>query len=57
MSGTLEVAKVVAVSWTYHNWSIAPFSTKAYLITSILALMFITSMGTFGYPLEDKDDE
>ena len=49
MGGTLEVAKVVAASWTYRNWSIAPFSIKAYLITSILALMFITSMGTFGY--------
>ena len=49
MGGTLEVAKVVAASWTYRNWNIAPFSIKAYLITSILALMFITSMGTFGY--------
>jgi hypothetical protein len=49
MGGTLEVAKVVAASWTYRNWNIAPFSIKAYLIASILALMFITSMGTFGY--------
>ena len=49
MGGTLEVAKVVAASWTYRNWNIAPFSIKAYLVTSILALMFITSMGTFGY--------
>ena len=49
MGGTLEVAKVVAASWTYRNWSIAPFSIRAYLVTSILVLMFITSMGTFGY--------
>jgi hypothetical protein len=49
MGGTLEVAKVVAASWTYRNWSIAPFSIKAYLVASILTLMFITSMGTFGY--------
>ncbi len=49
MGGTLEVAKVVAASWTYRNWSIAPFSIKAYLVTSIVVLMFITSMGTFGY--------
>jgi hypothetical protein len=49
MGGTLEVAKVVAASWTYRNWNIAPFSIKAYLVASILALMFITSMGTFGY--------
>ena len=49
MGGTLEVAKVVAASWIYRNWNITPFSIKAYLIASILALMFITSMGTFGY--------
>ena len=49
MGGTLEVAKVVAASWTYRNWNIAPFSIKVYLISSIVALMFITSMGTFGY--------
>ena len=49
MGGTLEVAKVVAASWTYRNWNIAPFSIKVYLIASILTLMFITSMGTFGY--------
>ena len=49
MGGTLEVAKVVAASWTYRNWNITPFLIKVYLIASILALMFITSMGTFGY--------
>ena len=49
MGGTLEVAKVVAASWTYRNWNIAPLSIKIYLIASIIALMFITSMGTFGY--------
>ena len=49
MGGTLEVAKVVAASWTYRNWHIAPLSIKTYLIGSIIALMFITSMGTFGY--------
>ena len=48
MGGTLEVAKVVAASWTYRNWDIAPFSIKVYLIASIITLMFITSMGTFG---------
>ena len=49
MGGTLEVAKVIAASWTYRNWNIAPLSIRLYLIASILALMFITSMGTFGY--------
>jgi len=49
MGGTLEVAKVVAASWTYRNWNVAPFSIKVYLVASIITLMFITSMGTFGY--------
>ena len=49
MGGTLEVSKVVAASWLYRNWNITPFSIKSYLVASIIALMFITSMGTFGY--------
>lgn len=49
MGVTLEVAKLVSVSWLYRNWSICPASIKYYLIVAIAILMFITSMGTFGY--------
>lgn len=49
MGGTLEFAKLVSVSWLYRNWGIAPKFIKSYFIFAILILMFITSMGTFGY--------
>lgn len=49
MGASLEFAKLVAASWLYRNWSIAPKVIKGYFIFAILILMFITSLGTFGY--------
>lgn len=49
MGSTLEIAKLVAASWVYRNWSNAPKVIKYYLITAIFVLMFITSMGIFGF--------
>jgi hypothetical protein len=49
MGSTLEFAKLVAVSWLYRNWDIAPRFLKSYLMIAILLLMFITSMGVFGF--------
>lgn len=49
MGGTLEFAKLVSVSWLYRNWKIAPKLIKTYFIFAVLILMFITSLGTFGY--------
>lgn len=49
MGGTLEFAKLVSVSWLYRNWEIAPKLIKGYFIFAVLILMFITSLGTFGY--------
>jgi hypothetical protein len=49
MGGALEAAKLVAASWTYRHWSIAPFLMKSYMTTAVLVLIFITSMGIFGY--------
>lgn len=49
MGGSLEFAKLVAASWLYRNWSIAPKVIKTYFIFAIIILMFITSLGTFGY--------
>ena len=49
MGCSLEAAKVVATSWVYRNWHTAPLTIKYYLITAIIILMLITSMGTFGY--------
>jgi hypothetical protein len=49
MGGSLEFAKLVAASWLYRSWDIAPKVIKTYFIFAILILMFITSLGTFGY--------
>ena len=49
MGGVLEVGKLVAASWLYNNWSRAPLLMKGYLTTAIVVLMFITSMGIFGF--------
>ncbi len=49
MGSSLEFAKLVAASWLYRNWDIAPKILKGYFIFAIIVLMFITSLGTFGY--------
>lgn len=49
MGASLELAKVVAASWVYRNWYSAPRLIKYYLVTSVVVLMFITSLGTFGF--------
>ena len=50
MGTALEIGKLVAASWLYQNWrSDVPRLLKAYLFTSIIVLIFITSMGIFGF--------
>jgi hypothetical protein len=49
MGSALEVGKLVAISWLYNHWSRAPFLIKTYFIFAIAVLMFITSMGIFGF--------
>lgn len=49
MGSALEAAKVVAASWAFRNWHTAPKFIKYYLASAVVVLMFITSMGTFGY--------
>ena len=51
MGTSLEVGKLVAASWLYQNWNNKnlPFSIKSYLTTSVIVLVFVTSMGIFGF--------
>ncbi len=49
MGAVLEISKLVATVWLKQNWFIAPRAIKAYLLAAIFLLMFITSMGIFGY--------
>jgi hypothetical protein len=49
MGSVLEVGKLVTASWLYRNWSVAGFLMKTYLTIAVIVLMFITSMGIFGF--------
>jgi hypothetical protein len=49
MGTVLELGKLVTASWLYHNWDRAPRMLKYYLTLSVLVLMFISSMGIFGF--------
>lgn len=49
MGGVLEVSKLVVASWLYRNWKEVPVLLKSYFTIAILILMFITSMGIFGF--------
>ena len=49
MGTTLEVGKVVTTAWLHRNWKVAPRGIRYYLTASVVVLMFITSMGIFGF--------
>lgn len=49
MAGSLEIGKLVTASWVYRNWKRAPFLLKSYLTFATIVLMFITSLGIFGF--------
>tara|TARA_S200002703_G_scaffold131758_1_gene119391 strand:- start:382 stop:1269 length:888 start_codon:yes stop_codon:yes gene_type:complete len=49
MGVVLEVGKLITASWLYQNWKRVPLLLKSYLTIAVVVLMFITSMGIFGY--------
>jgi hypothetical protein len=49
MGGTLEIAKLVTAVWLHKHWQQATWWLKTYLSTAVIVLMFITSMGIFGF--------
>lgn len=49
MGSVLEIGKLVTASWLYRNWHLVRGVVKAYLTASVILLMFITSMGIFGF--------
>ena len=57
MGGSLEVAKLVCASWLKANWERAPKFIKIYMMVSIIVLMFITSMGIFGFLSKAHTDQ
>lgn len=49
MGGVLEVGKLVTAVWLHRYWNQAAWWLKSYLSIAVLVLMFITSMGIFGF--------
>jgi len=51
MGSALEIGKLVAASWLYNNWrsDLVPKTLRAYLFVAVIVLVFITSMGIFGF--------
>lgn len=49
MASILEVGKLVAATWLHLEWRSTGWFTRIYLTFAVIVLMFITSMGIFGY--------
>ena len=49
MGSILEVAKLVITVWLHEYWSRVKWAMRLYLVPSVVILMFITSMGIFGF--------
>ena len=57
MGSALEVGKLVCASWLKANWEKAPRFMKYYMITAVMVLMLITSMGIFGFLSKAHNDQ
>ena len=49
MGGVLEVGKLVTAVWLHRYWKETVWWLKSYLSFAVILLMFITSMGIFGF--------
>jgi len=49
MGASLETGKLITALWLHRNWKQAPLALKSYFIIATFILMFITSIGIFGF--------
>ena len=49
MGTVLEIGKLTSAVWLHLFWHRAPLLIKSYLSVAVILLMFITSMGIFGF--------
>jgi len=49
MGIVLEIGKLVAASWVYTHWKETGILLRTYLVSAIVILMLITSMGIYGF--------
>jgi len=57
MGSILELAKVVVTIWLHEYWSRARWLMKIYLVSAVIMLMLITSMGIFGFLSKAHSDQ
>jgi len=57
MGSTLEAAKLVLASWLYRNWKQVPTLLKSYYVFALIILMFLTSLGIFGFLSKAHSDQ
>lgn len=57
MGAALEVGKLTAAVWLKVNWARARFTYKLYLVPAVGLLMFLTSMGIFGFLSKAHSDQ
>lgn len=49
MGSALEMGKLVGAVWLHMYWKHAQYWIRAYMVPAVAVLMFITSMGIFGF--------
>ena len=49
MGSVLEVGKIITTVWIHRNWHRVGWLIRIYLSSAVIMLMFITSMGIFGF--------
>ena len=49
MGTVLEIGKIITAIWLKIHWARAPIIIRTYLVTAVIVIMFITSMGIFGF--------
>jgi hypothetical protein len=57
MGAVLGVGKLTAAVWLKLNWERAPRTYKLYLVPAVVFLMFLTSMGIFGFLSKAHSDQ
>jgi len=57
MGSILELAKVVVTIWLHEYWVRARWLMKLYLVSAVIMLMLITSMGIFGFLSKAHSDQ
>ena len=57
MGGIMEIAKVTVTVWLHEYWQYCKRSMRLQLSASVILLMFITSMGIFGFLSKAHTDQ